>query len=218
MQNYFSIFLVIHIIAGSVGLISGTLNLVLKKGGKTHRIIGQFFTYGMIVAGLSALIMSVLKTNHFLFVVGVFTLYMVITGNRYIYLKMLGKNQKPAFFDWIISAAMALTALGFLILGIILLLSQNNFGIVLLVFGVISFGFVRSDFLNYRGKIKEKNYWLLMHLQRMTGAYIASATAFLVVNAKYIPFEMPAFIFWLLPTVLLTPLIVIWSGKYSKNN
>ena len=75
---------------------------------------------------------------------------------------------------------------------------------------------MRRDFSNYRGQVKEKNYWLLMHLQRMTGAYIASATAFLVVNAKYIPFELPAFVFWLLPTAVLTPLIVSWSKKYSK--
>jgi hypothetical protein len=115
-----------------------------------------------------------------------------------------------------ISLAMVFAALVFLVLGVMMLIKQNNFGIVLIVFGIISFGFVRRDFSNYRGQVKEKNYWLLMHLERMTGAYIASATAFLVVNAKYIPFELPAFVFWLLPTAVLTPLIVSWSKKYSK--
>jgi hypothetical protein len=84
------------------------------------------------------------------------------------------------------------------------------------VFGFISLGFVRRDLINYTGKMTEKNYWLLMHLQRMMGAYIASTTAFLVVNAKYLPFEFPGFVFWLLPTAILTPLIIIWSKKYSK--
>ncbi|MBK9591263.1 MAG: hypothetical protein IPO32_07100 [Crocinitomicaceae bacterium] len=214
--DFFSAFLIVHIIGGGAGLISGTLNLILKKGGKIHKIIGQFFFFGMLVAGLSALILSFIKSNHFLFIVGVFTLYMVITGKRYIYLKLLGVNQKPALFDWMISLAMVFAALVFLVLGVMMLIKQNNFGIVLIVFGIISFGFVRRDFSNYRGQVKEKNYWLLMHLQRMTGAYIASATAFLVVNAKYIPFELPAFVFWLLPTAVLTPLIVSWSNKYSK--
>jgi hypothetical protein len=214
--DFFFVFLVLHIIGGGVGLVSGTLNLVMKKGGKIHNLIGHFFFYGMLVAGSSALILSFIKSNHFLFIVGVFTLYMVITGKRYIYLKMLGLNQQPALFDWIISLAMSLAALVFLVLGVMLLINQNNFGIVLLVFGIISLGFVRRDFMNYKGKMKEKNYWLLMHLQRMTGAYIASATAFLVVNAKYIPFEFPTFVYWLLPTAVLTPLILIWSKKYSK--
>ncbi len=214
--DFFSAFLILHIIGGGVGLISGNLNLILKKGSKIHKLIGHFFFYGMLVAGSSALLLSFIKSNHFLFIVGVFTLYMVITGKRYIYLKMLGANQKPVLFDWMISLAMSVAALVFLVLGIMMLLAQNNFGIVLIVFGIISLGFVRRDFMNYRGKMNDKNYWLLMHLQRMTGAYIASATAFLVVNAKYIPFEFPAFVFWLLSTAVLTPLIIIWSKKYSK--
>lgn len=214
--DVFFVFLTLHIIGGGVGLVSGTLNLILKKGGKRHQLIGHFFFYGMLLAGSSALLLAYIKSNYFLFIVGVFTLYMVITGKRYIYLKMLGVNQKPALFDWIISLAMTFAALVFLVLGVRMQINQNNFGIVLIVFGIISLGFIRRDFINYQGKMKEKNYWLLMHLQRMTGAYIASATAFLVVNAKYIPFEFPAFVFWLLPTAVLTPLISRWTKKYSK--
>jgi hypothetical protein len=43
-----SVFLVLHIIGGGVGLVSGTLNLVMKKGGKIHNLIGHFFFYGML--------------------------------------------------------------------------------------------------------------------------------------------------------------------------
>ncbi len=214
--DVFFVFLTLHIIGGGVGLVSGTLNLILKKGGKRHKLIGHFFFYGMLLAGYSALILSLIKSNHFLFIVGVFTLYMVITGKRYIYLKLLGTGQKPGWIDWMISAAMLLAAVVFLVWGVMLLLNQSNFGIVLSVFGIISLGFVRRDLINYTGKMTEKNYWLLMHLQRMTGAYIASTTAFLVVNAKYLPFEFPGFVFWLLPTAILTPLIILWSKKYSK--
>jgi uncharacterized membrane protein YbaN (DUF454 family) len=49
----------------------------------------------------------------------------------------------------------------------------------------------------------------------MTGAFIASATAFLVVNAKYFPDIIPGFVYWLLPTIIFTPLIVKWSKKYQ---
>ena len=213
MDTLFKIFLALHIAGGSLGLITGTISLVRKKGDKPHRAIGKLFSYGMLTAGSSAFVLSVLHPNYFLFIVGVFTIYMVSTGYRYIYLKLLGKDQRPAILDWIITTAMGFTGIMFIALGIYKLIGHNNFGIVFTVFGTLSLRFVKTDIDNYRGKIKAKNYWLLCHLQRMVGAYIASATAFLVVNSKFVPFLPPVAI-WLLPTVILVPLIIIWSKKY----
>ncbi|MEJ7684882.1 MAG: hypothetical protein WKG06_44950 [Segetibacter sp.] len=45
----------------------------------------------------------------------------------------------------------------------------------------------------------------------MTGSYVASATAFLVVNNKI----LPNIIAWLLPTIIIVPLIVSWTRKYK---
>ncbi len=111
---------------------------------------------------------------------------------------------------------MLLAGLLFVVLGSRNLLANNSFGVVFIVFGVIGLGFVKKDFNNYKGKLKEKNYWLLAHLQRMTrGGYIASTTAFLVVNSNYFPSAVPSIVFWLLLTAILTPLIFIWSKKYK---
>jgi uncharacterized membrane protein YbaN (DUF454 family) len=49
----------------------------------------------------------------------------------------------------------------------------------------------------------------------MTGGFIAALTAFLVVNAKYFPEQIPGFVYWLLPTIIFTPLIITWSSKYE---
>jgi len=92
MDTFFTIFLVLHIIGGSVGLLTGSINLVMRKGDRKHKMVGRVFVYSMLTAGLSALILSVVHPNYFLFMVGVFTIYMVGTGNRYIYLRMLGIN------------------------------------------------------------------------------------------------------------------------------
>lgn len=169
----------------------------------------------MLTAGFSAFVLSILHPNYFLFMVGVFTLYLVGTGYRYIHIKMSGSDQRPTITDWAISLCMMLAGILFVGLGIRLILSQQNFGIVFIVFGLIGLRFVKIDFTNYKGKWKEKNYWLLSHLQRMTGGYIASLTAFLVVNAKYSPIVLPSILVWLLPTVILTPLIIVWSRKYK---
>ncbi len=214
-MNLFQLFLMLHIAGGTAGLVTGTINLVRKKGDKNHKLVGKIFTYGMLIAGVSSLVLSVLHPSYFLFIVGVFTIYLVGTGNRYIYLKMLGVNQQPSLLDWAITIGMLITAVLFIVTGVIHLVNQNNFGIVLLIFGILALRFTKTDIENYRGKARVKNYWLLVHLQRLTGAYIAAITAFLVVNAKYAPVELPPVLVWLLPTAILLPLIIMWSKRYK---
>lgn len=215
MHNIFILFLVLHIASGSVGLIAGSFNIIIKKGGNKHKIIGKIFVYSMLASGFSALVLSTIHPNYFLFMVGVFTLYMVGTGNRYLYLKLLKINQKPKIIDWIITITMLLLGLIFIGMGVLFLIKAKLFGLVFITFGVIILLFVKKDFENYSGKSKLLNYWLIAHLQRMIGAYIAALTAFLVVNGNYSPVELPPFLYWLLPSLILTPLIIKWSKKYE---
>ena len=211
MDTLFKMVLIIHIIAGSIGLFTGTINIIRKKGDKPHVLVGKFFFYGMIINAIAGFIMSILHENLFLLIIAVFSFYMTATGQRFLSLKKLDKGQKPKIIDWMITSTMILFAISFIVYGILLIASQKNFGIVLVVFGMISLLMARKDISIYRGKIKFKNYWLLLHIQRMIGAYIAALTAFLVVNNTY----LPPIVAWLMPTVILTPLIFYWSRKYA---
>lgn len=211
MEQLFTILLVIHIIAGSIGLFTGTMNIIRKKGDKLHKSMGKFFLYSMLVNGFAGLFMSIIHNNQFLLIIAVFSIYMVSTGQRYLSLKQLNKGQKPQIIDWILSLSMLLFGIGFLLFGGYLVFNTNYFGTVLLVFGMISILMVLQDFKNYQGKNHIKNFWLLVHIQRMVGGYIAATTAFLVVNNTL----LPSVVAWLLPTVILTPLIIKWSIKYK---
>lgn len=210
LELIFKILLVAHIIAGSIGLITGTVNISRKKGDKLHNKLGLIFFYCMLINGVAGLFMSLIHSNIFLFIVGIFSIYMASTGKRYLSLKRLNNGEKPKRIDWILSASMFVFGIGFILFGLSLLIKSNNFGIVLLVFGLISISMVFQDYKNYNGRNTIKNYWLLAHIQRMIGSYIAASTAFLVVNNTY----LPGIVAWLLPTILLTPLIVKWSKKY----
>lgn len=211
MELTFKVFLFIHIISGTIGLLSGTLNMINKKGNKLHKQIGLFFFCGMLINGISALVVACIHFNVFLFIVGVFSIYMVSTAQRFLYLRGIHTGQKPKNGDWIVTYSMLLFGLCFMIYGGTLVVFSKNFGIVLLVFGIISLLMVKQDIAIYRGNIKNTNYWLLIHISRMVGAYIASITAFLVVNNTI----LPGLVVWLAPGVLLTPLIFYWINKYK---
>ncbi|WEK21017.1 MAG: hypothetical protein P0Y49_07675 [Candidatus Pedobacter colombiensis] len=211
MDILFKMFLMLHIVAGTIGLMSGTINIIGKKGGKRHRVIGLIFLYSMLIVSVSAFVLSILHSDYFLFIVGVFTLYMTSSGTRYLHLKNLSKGQKPATIDWVLTYFMLSFGVLFLLFGLYHLVNKNSFGIVCIVFGIIGLRMVRTDFRNFSGNTEIANAWLVAHIQRMVGAYIATLTAFLVVNNKVIP----AYIAWLLPTVIMFPLIVMWVKKYK---
>ena len=212
MEMFFKTLLVIHITGGTLGLLAGTVSMIRKKGDKLHRNIGNIFLYGMLAAGATSIALACLHPNYFLLITGIFTLYMCSTGRRYLFLKVRGKPQP---FDWALSFAMLVAAIVFVGWGSYVLYKGNNFGIVFIAFGVIGARFVRADLVNYTGRSKLKNYWLTGHLQRMTGAYIASLTAFLAVNGQYMTQWFPDYVLWLLPTLVLLPCIFIWTKKYK---
>lgn len=170
----------------------------------------------MIVTSIIALILSGLKPNLFLFIVGIFTLYLVGTGQRYLKLKNLLKEEKPETIDWIYSGGMFVVGFIFIVWGMLLLIRKQQMGWALLLFGLIGLLSVRVDWKNYTGKSQKKLFWLRGHIARIVGSYIASITAFFVVNQNQFPDFIPPIIFWILPTFILTPLIVYWIRKFTK--
>ncbi|MBL0357367.1 MAG: hypothetical protein IPP72_11000 [Chitinophagaceae bacterium] len=208
MDILFNSLLIAHIAGGSIGLMAGSYNMITKKGTKLHKQIGLLFFYSLLIAALIALPMSFLHHSYFLFIVGVFTSYLLMTGKRYLAKKDIHDVTNT---DWILCWIMLLFGTGFIVWGIYLLVYGNSFGTVLLVFGSISMMLLWQDHRNFKGRSAIKNFGLTNHIQRMIGAYIASLTAFIVVNNTL----LPGIVAWLLPTIVLVPVLVKWSGKYA---
>ena len=110
---------------------------------------------------------------------------------------------------------MLLCGLLFIGMGVLAIVNSNFFGLVFITFGGLGLLFVVQDYINLKKKSQVRNNWLLAHLQRMTGGFIASLTAFIVVNSKFFPEQVPGFVIWLLPTLIFTPLIIKWSRQYE---
>lgn len=225
MQVVTNFFLYLHIAAGFIALMTGAITLSTAKGGKIHRKAGTVFFYAMMAITATAIVLSLIKNIPFLLMVALFSGYMAFTGYRAI--QFCKKRSRPSRLDWSIWGLAALFVVWMIAEAVKLSFLQdsssadtvpanqlfhfNSFALVLAVFGFILGSFVIRDYQSYRAIASySKNDWLLMHISRMCGAYIATLTAFLVVNIKV----EPAFIPWLLPTALGTPFIAYFIRKY----
>ncbi len=198
-----NIALILHISAGFSALFAGTLIHFLKKGTLTHRRLGLVFYYSMLLTGFSALWLSFFQESVFLFTIGIFALYQTLSGKR----AVANKSLKPSWFDYTLST-IALAN------GIYMISTLN---LILGVFGFMCVLLAIQDAWLYlrlkRGVELEKNSWLKKHIGMMMGSYIATFTAFLVVNIN--DFE-PAWLLWLSPTFIFVPVMSIYQKRYLR--
>ena len=162
--------------------------MLRKKGDRIHKLTVKIFTLAMVSTGLSAFYLSFVHPNLFLFIMGIFT----------IYLKKVHQGQKTQLFDTILSSVMFLCSLIFFYIGIKYLIAKVVFGIVFALFGMVSLRLCYIDYKVYTRKITDKMFGIKNHIGRMTGAYIAACTAFLVVNNTF----LPPVLAWSLPGII----------------
>ncbi|WP_317896621.1 DUF2306 domain-containing protein [Aurantibacillus circumpalustris] len=205
MEISYKITLYLHILSGCLALFSGSVSVISKKGGKIHRNSGKLFFYSMIGVCVSSVFISIIKNNRFLLMIGVFSFFLNYVGYRAI----KNKSLKPNVSDWIMLCIAAVN-------GFFMIYSMN---VILVVFGVLGFYAV---FQNIQSNIKvlhnealEERLWLKRHIGMMMGAFTATFTAFLVVNSNYFStISFPAWIVWLAPTFVLSPLAMFYTRKY----
>ena len=198
--------ILIHAFFGGLALLSGSIAMVAAKGKKWHRMSGKVFFYAMLLSALLALVIALMPGhfNPFLFSIGVFTTYLLTGGYRAL------QFRKPVFqlpLDIAISMVMLVCGIGMILVP---LLFHRSLDIVLTVFGSIGISFSIRDLLLYQNLERLKHVWLRLHIGKMTGAYIAALTAFLVVNQLFV-----YYLNWLLPTVLGTIYITYWRKRMA---
>jgi len=84
MEKIITVAIYVHAFLGGIGLITGIGNMAVKKGGKLHKRLGKVFAISMISSCLIILPVACLP-NHkslFLFLISLFTIYLVMIGTR----------------------------------------------------------------------------------------------------------------------------------------
>ncbi len=205
-----NILIIIHAALGGISLLAGLSALIAAKGSPRHIFSGKIFFYSMTASVVFAVIVALIPghTNYFLLVIGIFSLYLIITGKRIYSLKYY-EVKKAKRSDLIISYSMIIIAIFMIIWGVYIVITANNIGFVMILFGLIGLRLAYSDIRFYRNWFTDYNELVRIHISKMAGGYIAAWTAFLVVN-KVLPGILP----WIIPTVLGTVYIILQRKKY----
>jgi uncharacterized membrane protein len=207
IEKIIQILIYTHAFFGGIALLSGSVSIISKKGNKIHRKSGMIFYYSMLFSALTALIISIFPKHEspFLFSIGIFSSYFILTGKRALNFKTDNEN---LIIDKIISWTMLLTGLVMIAYNPIF---NNKMNIILTVFGLVGLIFSIRDLVLYKDIEKLKKGWLKLHLGKMIGGYISASTAFVVVNNFF-----PSFYGWFIPGIFGGIYITYWMMKLNK--
>jgi len=207
METIIKILIYIHAGFGGIALLSGLVSILAKKGKTFHKKAGLVFFYSMLISGIVAMIVAVLPKHEspFLFAIGIFSLYFVLTGHRALNFKRKNPNLK---IDKWISKTMIITGILMIFLPIFLTKSVN---IILVVFAIIGITLSLRDLVLYKNPERMKKEWLKLHLGKMLGGYISATTAFVVVNQLF-----PSFYGWFIPGIIGGFIITYWMTKLNN--
>src|SRR5580700_1026610 len=90
-----SFILPLHIIAGTLGMLSGFVAVFLLKGSRRHAVAGKVFVIAMLILSASGVILAIMKSQPGNILGGTLTFYLVATA----WVTARRRDSKPGIFD-----------------------------------------------------------------------------------------------------------------------
>lgn len=200
--------LLVHIFAGFTALTAATVATLTKTLNLAHQwqvYSGTAFFWSTVVIFLTAIPLSLIRPNTFLFLIAILSFYFALAGWRYATYRR--GSARP--LDWGSASVMAFAAGIMIIFGVFLLSHRNTNGITMIIFGGIGAALSIADLRTLQQGGAKGPERIARHLTMMLAGAIATITAFVVTNFAI----EPEFILWLAPTAVITPIIVVWNRK-----
>ena len=206
----------LHILTGTIALMSGAISFLVKKGGKLHRKSGLAFVFSMVVMTLSGALLAFLSGEKLNMVAGLVTFYLVVTA-------YLSVNHPKARARLTHSVFMTV---GFVVgaYAIYIGLTAINNGLtsidgnpvqVLLIFGAISCLAAASDIrLLLKKRLMHKSQ-LVRHIWRIGLAMFIAAASFFLGQAQVFPEAMRHIAILAGPVLLVLCLTLYWVIRVS---
>lgn len=203
---FYSLFKVLHIIAGFTALLVFWIPVVTKKGGKAHVRVGWVYVAAMGVVAISALFMGIWRIG---FDPGR-TIETVAFAWFLIFIAIL--SSATAWYGIRVFPALLMIS------GIAICIYGASIGFALITwFPLIGIMLGGAQLAYWFRPPAQKMHWWFEHLSGMLGCCIATITAFIVFGApRLLEIQSVQPIVWFLPTIVLVPVITGFSIYYRK--
>ena len=86
-----------HILGGTLGLVSGTAAVVLRKGSRGHILAGRVFVGAMLVMSAAATYLAIVKHQNSNITGGILTFYLIVTA----WLTARRRDGETSRWDWV---------------------------------------------------------------------------------------------------------------------
>jgi hypothetical protein len=204
-----AVFRVLHMVGGFLAFAAAPLALLAVKGSRRHILAGRFFTIGMGMAAASAVLLSVIRSQLFLFLLGLLGLFFTATG----YLApRVGRGSQTSYrWDRALTAVGGMASLGLVGDGLVhsTLMAPFPTG---LIFGSLGLWIVAAHW-RWRGPA-DRLGWRIEHLTSLLAAY---TVAWCIIFALYVRL-LPRPAQWLVPAVLGIPAILWARQRFGPRN
>ncbi len=208
--------LFLHVLAGTVSLLSSPIALFSKKANRWHRKAGKVFVVAMTVVFVTAIVLSTVHWKPFLFMLSFLSYYSVFAGTRILFIRNQQGRVALKWFDWVANAIAFMAGFSFLAWGIYHWLTDGFFMLYLLgiIFGTVTIRVAYVDVKPFVSVPTDKNFWWFYHMGNMLGGTAAAYTAFLTTLNTVL--EWNSVYVWVIPLALLG-LALPFLNRFYRN-
>ncbi|CAM3464988.1 DUF2306 domain-containing protein [Brevibacillus invocatus] len=223
MQLCFDIMRWLHIVSGFLALCVFWIPIVTRKGERTHHRVGWLYVIAMGIVSLTAFFMGMYRIawdagpdpdaipySWFLLFVAVLSSATAWYGIRVLYHKkrqVVHRKWSDLLFPLILFGS----GIGVSLYGWVIELALLQF------FPLLGIFLGGTQLLYWLTVPVKKSHWVVEHIVGMMSCCISTLTAFLVFGIpRLLQVEAASLWIWLLPTVVLLPLIFAFTNTYKR--
>lgn len=216
-MNGVSPLIIVHIIAATIGLLSGYLSILVRKGSGLHRAAGQVFFVSMLIMSASAAYYAAFVHAIRINVIGgLLTFYLVCTG----WWAGRRRNGTSAFDRIGLAVAIGVAAIAWTAsFQALFAPGRAKDGVVApayIIFGIGALFAVRSDIRLLRSGGVNGAARIARHLYRMGFALLIAVFSFFPGQGKIFPESWRQSGLLLLPHVLLIGTMLVWRRRLRR--
>jgi len=210
-----TLLLVIHILSGALGLLTGFAVLLVTKGERLHRRLGQGFFLAMMLLGLSGTLVGVARGIPLSALNGLLVCYLVLSGRAVFRPVFRAEEQVIGQLERLLAIMGAVLVLAYLAF------AMEAYGLpdgklggfgspAYLVFALVTALAVAGDVRYLRRQSISMSGLVLRHLWRMLFPLFMATAAIFLGQAKLFPEELQTSPLLKLPVVIVFGSLLYW--------